>query len=307
MPWFANVLEPLSAVVAATLQDDSTLIEANEGFRRIIKVEGRNPIGAQSSRFFLQPNFTTLAGLIAGDSGEIYNGLLTMGDFMGAPRTLRGRVWRLGKRLRLLAEYDIDELERLNEKMIELNHEYATSQVSLAQTNFRLEQREAEIVALSLTDALTGLGNRRQLEQALTIEISRVQRTGGLLCAFMADLDHFKQINDTFGHEAGDKVLEAFGGLLREHTRATDIVARFGGEEFVGLMPHTELVRATATAERIREVLASGPIEPLPKPITASFGVVELARGEQAESLLRRVDKALYEAKHTGRNRVVAG
>jgi two-component system cell cycle response regulator len=123
----------------------------------------------------------------------------------------------------------------------------------------------------------------------------------------MADLDHFKRVNDIYGHEAGDKVLAAFGELLRGCTRATDVVARFGGEEFVVLMPNTDLKHALATAERIRKVLASTRVEPLPDPITVSVGVAELAAAEQGDALLRRVDKALFTAKQSGRNRVIAG
>jgi two-component system cell cycle response regulator len=230
-----------------------------------------------------------------------------MGDHMVAARTLRARVWRLDSRLRLLAEYDIEELERLNEKMLDLNRDYANAQLELAQANLKLQQREAQIVALTLTDSLTGLGNRRRLEQSLATEINRAQRTGGSLCAFMADLDHFKRINDTFGHEAGDKVLAAFGELLRGETRATEILARAGGEEFVVLMPQTDLARGLATAERIRAAIAAERIDPLPDGITASFGVAELAAGEQGDAFMRRVDKALYEAKHAGRNCVVVG
>jgi diguanylate cyclase (GGDEF)-like protein len=111
-------------------------------------------------------------------------------------------------------------------------------------------------------------------------------------------------VNDNYGHEVGDKVLVAFGDLLRRRTRATDIVARFGGEEFVVLMPDTDLANAFAIADRIREAFAASTIEPLPNPLTASFGVAEMAPGEQGNDLLRRADIALYDAKHSGRNRV---
>jgi diguanylate cyclase (GGDEF)-like protein len=304
---FSHDLDPLLSVAAATLNDDGTLIDANAGFLRIVKLNGQDPIGAHVSQFFLQPSFATWAHSKAGTDGEIYRGLLTMGDYLAESRTLRVRVWRQESKLRLLAEYDIDELERLNTKMLEINRDYANTQLELARTNLKLQQREAQIVALSLTDSLTGLGNRRQLEQALATEIKRAQRTGEPLCALMADLDHFKRVNDTFGHEAGDKVLAAFGELMRGQARATDIAARFGGEEFVILMPHTDIIRGKATAERIRVALAAIRIEAVPHGVTASFGVAVLAPGEQDEVFMRRVDAALYEAKRVGRNRVIVG
>jgi diguanylate cyclase (GGDEF)-like protein len=231
---------------------------------------------------------------------------MTIGDRLGRLRSLHGRVWRVDHRLHVLAEHDIAELEQLYDTVLALNHDYANAQLELAQINLKLQQREAQIVAASLTDPLTGVGNRRRLEQALAMEVSRADRSGGSLCAFMADLDHFKRVNDTHGHEAGDKVLASFGDVLRRRTRATDIVARFGGEEFVVLMPTTSLEVATAIAERIREVVAALRIEPLPEPITASFGVAERAAGEPGDGLLRRADVALYEAKRLGRNRVIA-
>jgi two-component system cell cycle response regulator len=307
VPWLARDLEPLLAVVAATLNLDGTLIEANAGFLRIVKLEGRDaPIGEHVAQLFLQPNFSYFVRALADPDGMIYRGLLTIGDSV-TPRTLRARVWRMESRLRVLAEYDIDELEKLNAKVLELNRNYADAQLQLAQTNIKLRQREAEVLALSQTDPLTGLGNRRWFDQALATEIGRVERMGGQLSAFMADLDHFKKVNDTYGHWVGDTVLAAFGALLREQTRGTEIVARIGGEEFVALMPHTNLEACIATAERIREALASAQIKPMTGGITASFGVAQLSAGEPGDAFLRRVDKALYAAKHAGRNCVVSG
>jgi two-component system cell cycle response regulator len=270
-------------------------------------VDGPQPIGARVTRFFIQPDFATLARAHGGADGEIHHGLLTVGDYLGRSRSLRTRIWRVNGQLRVLAEYDIEELEQLYATVLELNRDNAGAQFELAQTNLRLQQREAQILAVSLTDPLTGVGNRRRLEQALALEISRAERTDGTLCAFMADLDHFKRVNDTYGHEAGDKVLAAFSYLLRRCTRATDVVARFGGEEFVVLMPATDLVQASAIGERIRGEFAACRVEPLPDPVMASFGVAELKAGEQGHALLRRADSALYAAKQLGRNCVAGG
>ena len=229
-----------------------------------------------------------------------------MGDYLGVTQSLRARISRVGEHLRVLAEYDVEELERLNTVVLELNREYANAQVELAQTNLKLHQREAQILEAAMADQLTGVGNRHRLEQALALEVERAERTGEPMAAFMADLDHFKQVNDEYGHQAGDNVLAAFGQLLREQTRATDILARFGGEEFVVLLPHTGMAQAVAIAERTREALALLQIEPVPHPVTGSFGVAVLAPGERAEGLIRRMDASLYAAKDAGRNRVVA-
>jgi len=304
MAWYTAELEAMLAIAAATLDADGTLLEANAGFRRLIGIEASQLLRCPAARFFIQPDFAMLARAAGGAGGDIHCGLLTIGEYTGRSRTLRGRVWRAQGQLRLLAEYDIEELERLNDTVLELNHDYASAQLELAQINLKLQQREAQIIATSLTDPLTGVGNRRRLEQALAQELNRASQSGRTLSAFIADLDHFKAVNDSYGHDSGDKVLAAFGEVLRRRTRASDIVARFGGEEFVVLMPETDLANAVLIAERVREAMADCVVEPLPAPVTASFGVAEMAGGDTGQSLIARADRALYAAKRAGRNRV---
>ena len=168
-----------------------------------------------------------------------------------------------------------------------------------------LRESEAAIRAMALTDALTGLANRRRLDETLRTEIQRVRRYGGRLTAIMTDLDHFKRINDEHGHQVGDAVLQEFARIIRSHCRDTDLAARFGGEEFMILMPEVGAIDAQACAERIRAALAQTIVTPLPQPSTASFGIAELLPDETADFLLRRVDKALYRGKAAGRNCVV--
>lgn len=154
-------------------------------------------------------------------------------------------------------------------------------------------------------DVLTGLGNRRKFDEAFCVEANRIERNGGKLCVMMADIDHFKQINDRYGHDAGDEVLVHFGELLRLLVRPTDIVARTGGEEFVVIMPHTELWKAVVTAERLRISLAERHVGKVDEPVTVSIGVAELEQGESRDSVLHRADQALYQAKRSGRDKVV--
>jgi len=299
-------LEALQTVAAAVLDEDGVLLEANAGFLRLLPPGLAKPIGSRVGRIFIQPSFAALRATMSKDGQDSYHGLLTIGDYDVRSRTLRGRVWHTAAGLRVLAEYDIAELERLNDAMLDLNRDSAVVQHTLAQSNVSLTQRQGQLVEESLTDALTGVGNRRKLEQSLAIEVSRVRRGAGSLSVIMADIDHFKRVNDVYGHGAGDKVLAHLGALLKSTTRPTDIVARFGGEEFFVLMPHTSLAQAALKAEQLRAALAAQIIEPLTEPVTSSFGVAELSPEEEGQSLLGRVDAALYQAKETGRNRVVA-
>lgn len=303
----AEIAADLVSVAVARMDPAGMLLEANAGFRRLTGESTPPSLKDNVARYFIQPSFADLAERPEGANGEVYRGLMTIGDYDGKTRTLRGGMWRDAGTLWMVAEYDVEEFERITDQVLALNDDLTIAQRALAKANMVLKQREAQIVEVSLTDALTGIGNRRKLEQALAAEIARVRRTGGTLCALMADLDHFKRVNDRHGHGAGDRVLERFAALLRAQTRPTDIVARYGGEEFAVLLPHTVLEQAVALAERVRGSIAAEKIEPLAEPITASIGAAQLREGEEGDALLDRADAALYDAKRAGRNRVVAG
>lgn len=294
----------LQTIGVAVLDPQGVLIEANAGFGRLLPAGACKP-GLRAGRFFIQPTFAGLtAAAAAGAAG--YCGLMTIGDIEGKTRTLRGRAWRTAVDFRVMAEYDIDSLEKLADTMLALNHDSLRDQHDLTRANVTLRENETRIVEQSLTDPLTGLGNRRRLEQAMAAEIARARRNGEPLSLIMADIDHFKRVNDSHGHDAGDKVLARFAQLLATNSRPSDIVARFGGEEFILLLPNAKLVSAVARAEAIRQKLATEIIAPLEHPVTSSFGAAELAGDESGDEFLKRVDAALYEAKASGRDRVVA-
>jgi diguanylate cyclase (GGDEF)-like protein len=169
-----------------------------------------------------------------------------------------------------------------------------------------LLDRQAELEKLTLTDPLTGVGNRRKLDEDIAREVSRVRRYGGKLSFLIADVDRFKAINDACGHEAGDAVLRGLAQALRANVRDTDLVARYGGDEFCVVMPATELEDAHLVAKRIQARLEQAIVPALGRAMCVSMGVAELAADESAESLLGRADSALLRAKRRGRNRVVS-
>lgn len=156
-------------------------------------------------------------------------------------------------------------------------------------------------------DALTGVGNRIALEITAEREIAIARRTNQPSAILVLDIDHFKRINDRYGHSAGDRVLIETARKLRENCRESDSVFRFGGEEFIVLLSHTEENGAYAIAERIRHAIASmnTQYEQYGIHVTASIGVACLNRGENLHSWFNRADQALYLAKQAGRNRVV--
>jgi two-component system cell cycle response regulator len=161
----------------------------------------------------------------------------------------------------------------------------------------------------AITDPLTGLHNRRYMESHLGSLVAQATQSGQTLSILVADIDYFKKVNDTYGHDAGDNVLREFATRLRRNTRGIDLACRLGGEEFVIIMPDTELPRALQVAERLRACIASEPFQvnaEIALEVTASVGVSTLERREDTpETLFKRADTALYSAKRRGRNRVV--
>ena len=169
---------------------------------------------------------------------------------------------------------------------------------------WRLRQDQEELTKLSRTDALTGLANRRSLMERLNEETLRFRRTRKGFAVLMADVDHFKEYNDSFGHPAGDEVLKKVAQILQTTAREIDCVARYGGEEFCVMLPETTLDGAGTLAERICEHVAA--TEFAGRKVTVSIGVASLpGNGDTSESVIAAADAALYQAKREGRNRVV--
>ena len=173
-----------------------------------------------------------------------------------------------------------------------------------------LRTRLEESVEFAITDPLTGLHNRRYMESHLRTLVDEAIANGRPLSMLVTDIDHFKRINDGHGHDAGDNVLRQFAARLRRNTRGIDLACRFGGEEFVIIMPDTEMFRAQQVGERLRECIAAEPfmVNATTKlAVTASVGLSTLDKPDETpETIFKRADNALYTAKREGRNRVVA-
>jgi two-component system cell cycle response regulator len=197
----------------------------------------------------------------------------------------------------LTKPFDPEEmLARVNvgRRIIDLNRE-------LAAKTHKMEEA-------ARTDPLTGLPNRRAIEEWTSKQICGAERHKFALWVVLGDIDNFKQINDTFGHDGGDIVLKTFAGVLKRHTRSADICGRLGGDEFVWVITHVESLNIEGTVNRFRETFSalSFPLQGQTVQVTASFGVAGVPSGEAADfaALLRKADKMLYEAKRAGRNLV---
>lgn len=193
----------------------------------------------------------------------------------------------------ILKPYDSDELLVRSSNLI---------------ANYRLlkqsKQQQQQLMKLALTDHLTGLYNRHSLNDIGPKYISNAHRHKTPLSLFVIDLDHFKNVNDTYGHAVGDIVLQAVSTVLQDACRTEDIVARFGGEEFIMMLTNCDMKNALEKGEKLRAAIESCKPEDLV--ITSSIGAAELSADDNFDTLFNKADKAVYEAKETGRNKVVA-
>ena len=184
---------------------------------------------------------------------------------------------------------------------------------SFSETSDRLEKvrsslEEAEI--RSNTDALTGLANRRAMEEFVRNSQIESMETGQQLSVFMIDIDHFKKFNDTYGHQFGDQVIRLVASVLKDGLRASDMAARYGGEELIAILPGADLDVSRQVAERIRCRIAKARLTKRSSgaeigTVTVSIGVAQFAFGESADAMIERCDRSLYQAKREGRNRTV--
>ena len=199
-----------------------------------------------------------------------------------------------------------DEVQRPEEshdvflQLTRLNDDLRNVQRELAQKNADLER-------LAYFDTLTGLSNRRSIMEKLDEWLRHMERYGGRLSVIMLDIDHFKAVNDLYGHRIGDRVLTDIANLMRESVRQTDFVGRYGGEEFLIILPQTDAGGAAIMAERTRASIQGTPMHDADGntfPVTVSLGLAEWCKGDNEDLLITRADAALYQAKNAGRNRV---
>ena len=183
------------------------------------------------------------------------------------------------------------------------------TEARLSQYTKNLEELQGQLREQAIRDPLTGVFNRRYLMETLVREISRAERENYPISLVIMDLDHFKNINDTYGHLAGDAVLKGLASLFEKETRKGDVVCRYGGEEFVVLMPGIPVDKAAQRAEAWRALLEQNPIahagRPIPVTVSMGVAVAEASTGLNSDQLLSQADQALYIAKASGRNRVV--
>lgn len=191
-----------------------------------------------------------------------------------------------------------------NRKIAHSKKETELALVKLQEAQELLENKNQELEILSVTDRLTGLYNRAKLDRVMERELARANRYGETFGIILLDIDHFKLVNDNFGHRVGDELLVDFAQILQQNIRTIDTVGRWGGEEFMIICPNTDKQGTMTLAEHLKQSLSEHPFPEVGHK-TASFGVTTFEAGDREENLLTRADKGLYQAKESGRNRVI--
>jgi len=209
------------------------------------------------------------------------------------------------KQIRKTIELLIEENSRMRSESANLTQNLKRSKQQVS----KMRQSLAESRQKAMRDQLTGLSNRRHFDISLAKEITKSLAGSSPMCLAMVDIDHFKKINDTFGHLVGDQVLKFFGQLLSKNVKGRDIVSRYGGEEFAIILPSTDIANARILAKNIRSQIAETSLVVTKNRksigmITASFGLSQVVHNDTPETLIQRADTKLYQAKNAGRNRV---
>ncbi|MBT8119712.1 MAG: diguanylate cyclase [Gammaproteobacteria bacterium] len=249
--------------------------------------------------FIFQTNRLYLEDLLAPDVPELW---------------MRVQIVLLLMAFSLLSMSMLSRHQRVRKKLKKYKTEFEnivdqrTVDMSLTNTQLReeiLERQKIEekLIQLATIDPLTSIPNRRKFDEVLEYEMNRDSRYKNELSLIFCDLDYFKKINDKYGHKIGDDALKAFTQLVSDNIRKTDVIARWGGEEFALLLPETSIMVAASAAEKLRSETERFDF-PHVGHITASFGVTQYIEGDTEASLINRADDALYKAKKNGRNRI---
>jgi diguanylate cyclase (GGDEF)-like protein len=204
----------------------------------------------------------------------------------------------------IAGRHELPEREEYFKELTKLNNQMSNKTRELTQKNIELKRTRAKIEKLLRTDELTGISNRRAFIEFFKKIFSLAKRHAYSLSLVTIDLDNFKEINDSFGHKAGDEVLEKVGKLLADNIRQEDMAARIGGDEFSVLLPETTQEKAVEFARRLKSKIEQIDLDGISHELSASFGVAELGTEESMDEFLQRADRNLYKAKKAGKNKI---
>ena len=299
-----KLLVDIVDIVIVIMDKDLRVLEYNRAFADMIAYSAREIIGLDLHELLENDMGLKLPGQgeLKEQNLKFRNEIIRNEKMIGFP--LKCYIISESEWYLLAGRHQLPERDEFFQKLTKLNNELVNKTRELTKKNVELEKTRARIEELLRTDELTGISNRRAFMEFYEKFYSLSRRHSSLLSMVMIDLDNFKEINDTYGHNAGDEVLKKIGELLAENIRQEDMAARIGGDEFNILLPETSLEKAAEFAERLRVKIDQLDLDDISHKLSASFGVVELDEDESKDELLQRADENLYHAKETGKDRI---
>ncbi len=327
----STVLDGLKSLIALSLREVESMSDQDEKLRSLFEasreklkslstIEELDDFSRQLKNLFFQK--TLIQGVIEQERDELKNIILimagTLTSFLDVGGEFNSNLDSYAKQLQVVK--DIHEIQVVRDLLLKetLSLKEHTSRMidEVNQANQRVESANQKIEKLKKQmerikqevsiDPLTRVDNRRAFDAKIKQEFASFKRYGSKCSMIMIDIDHFKMVNDTYGHRTGDGVLRVVAGIIRKEIRDIDSLARYGGEEFTVILPHTELSSALEVAERLRAKVEESRFSYRGKQfsVTISLGVGEIREDDTLESFIQRVDAALYAAKNAGRNQV---
>ena len=302
-----SYLKERAPVLFFVLTDSGEVVETNAYAER---VAGPHVVGKKFQDLII--DFAGRFDLMAATRDPTKEHLFNIGNPAELPQSHYFSFKKIADQILVFGRLDVEEITGtrkeiliLNQDLSNLTRELHKKNAALRRVNQELESANERIVELTRIDPLTQVANRRYFDERITETVSLSKRRSQPLSIIMTDLDKFKHVNNAFGHDAGDRVLAGYAALMKRTVRTEDLVARFGGEEFIILLPYTESGQAFALPERIRERLSQEDFIGNNHRVTASFGISQLRQTETVSEFMKRADMALYRAKESGRNRTV--
>jgi diguanylate cyclase len=302
--WMKGQVAAVQALLAEPLGRDM-LRGAERGFRELVFKQGTRKVSLNQAKTALKDMVTIFVDRLAAVSSSTGEFQQRMSDY-SRRIAATDDIAQLGG----LVEELLGQTRGMQADVARAHDELVVARRLVSEYEGRIRELEDELATVSeqvREDQLTKTLNRRGLEDAWVAESARAERQSSPLCLAVLDLDNFKQLNDRLGHQAGDRALVHLTGVVRQALRPSDVIARFGGEEFVVLLPHTPIEEAVKVVERLQRELTRRFFMHNHERvlITFSAGVALRSAGESRDGMIKRADAALYEAKRTGKNRVV--
>lgn len=301
-PEIEEYLQNISDILVFIFDHQGEIVEANDQFAELFLPELSSDRQIYLGDILIAPAEAELS--LPDQEGYVWESL-KFRRYSGTPYFAECVIFPGDNLYLLIGKHRLLTSEDALDKISKLNNELANKTRKLSKKNNELRKAKAKIEKVMRTDKLTKLANRRAFMEFLDKILAKSTRSEAPLSILMLDLDDFKDINDSYGHVVGDKVLRSVGKILAENTRRGDMAARFGGDEFTILLVETSAGEAVETAERLRREVKNISISSLEKTLTLSLGITVSRGNESIEELLSRADEAMYKAKQAGKDEII--